>query len=45
LKIIVINESADSLVNKSLVEIACKTGASVFAPKIEKDLVSETIGK
>jgi len=45
LKIIVINEGMDSLVNKSLVEIARKTVPSVSAPKTEEHLVSESIGK
>jgi len=44
-KMIVINEGMDSLVSKSLVEIAGKTVSSVSAPKTKEHLVSECIGK
>jgi len=44
LKITIINECVDSLVGKSLVEMASKTVTSVTAPEVEEDLVGESIG-
>jgi len=45
LQLTVINEGVDSVVSKSLVEMASKTVTSVTAPEAKEHLVSESIGK
>jgi hypothetical protein len=41
----IINEGADSLGSKSIVEMANKSVPSVTSPKAEKYMVFESIGK